>query len=495
MAHRPPRRRVNPRAGQGRDGFGHGKHHWPHGNYKHGQHWVVCMRCGFDYHVEDIRVQWDNLIVCKWCWEPRHPQDFVRGRRDRIAPPGPTNTAQDYDRTEVGSSTVPSGTFGDYLTPVNEAPTIVTNTGTTGNFEDTVPILQEHLQATDPDDTSADLTFTVSSGPSQGQLELTTDPNTAITSFTQEDIDLGKLVYRMNTFADDSFTFTVSDGTNTTSADTFSINRGLPSTYGCGEQATTFEGAVLDLAPLAYWPLDESSGTSYRDLTGNSRVMTYNNGSGNYTYCEEGPYHTNGNNGASGEIDDGAPDFPSDLSNWMTYDVGDGAFDFLGTGDPSGVPYTIIGWFRTRSSATGVAIVSKAEIADNWAADVAVTGDGKLTFQMNNTNATPQNPFCKSTGTVNDGNWHFFAAVRDDGNTEAEELRIYVDGTEHGSTSVGKDDGYGETDRKLAIGQRDAVAEGGGGVSGMNGQIAHIAVFDKVLTAAQILSLYNSDAV
>lgn len=56
--------------------------------YQPGQHWVVCDRCGFDYRVRDIKAEWNGLAVCKYCWEPRHIQDFLRAHKEQIKPDG-----------------------------------------------------------------------------------------------------------------------------------------------------------------------------------------------------------------------------------------------------------------------------------------------------------------------------------------------------------------------------------------------------------------------
>ena len=57
-------------------------------------------------------------------------------------------------------------------------------------------------------------TYTVTTGPVNGQLELTTAPGVAISAFTQADINAGVLVYVHDgsQTTSDSFTFTVSDG-------------------------------------------------------------------------------------------------------------------------------------------------------------------------------------------------------------------------------------------------------------------------------------------
>ncbi len=60
--------------------------------YKHGQWLALCDRCGFKYHSGQLRKEWTGLMVCcgggtNNCWEVRHPQEFVRGKKDRQAPP------------------------------------------------------------------------------------------------------------------------------------------------------------------------------------------------------------------------------------------------------------------------------------------------------------------------------------------------------------------------------------------------------------------------
>lgn len=44
---------------------------------------AICDVCGFEYKAKDMRLRWDNAFVCKKDWEPRHPQDFLKGRKDR----------------------------------------------------------------------------------------------------------------------------------------------------------------------------------------------------------------------------------------------------------------------------------------------------------------------------------------------------------------------------------------------------------------------------
>ena len=45
--------------------------------YKPGQHWAKCDVCDCDFLIKDLKRRWDNVLVCKDHWEPRHEQDFA----------------------------------------------------------------------------------------------------------------------------------------------------------------------------------------------------------------------------------------------------------------------------------------------------------------------------------------------------------------------------------------------------------------------------------
>lgn len=44
---------------------------------------IYCMSCNRKYKSNEIRKRWDGLLVCDEDWEPRHPQDFVRGIQEK----------------------------------------------------------------------------------------------------------------------------------------------------------------------------------------------------------------------------------------------------------------------------------------------------------------------------------------------------------------------------------------------------------------------------
>lgn len=50
--------------------------------YIPGDFWRVCDRSGFEIRRSEARREWNGLLVRDKDWEPRHPQDFVRGVPD-----------------------------------------------------------------------------------------------------------------------------------------------------------------------------------------------------------------------------------------------------------------------------------------------------------------------------------------------------------------------------------------------------------------------------
>lgn len=96
--------------------------------YKSGSWNAICDRCGFRYKADKLKEEWTGLYVCKGCWEPRHPQDFLRGREEDTSVPfsRPDDDGTGAAGTDVdGNSTqptyvntlpdVPDGTFDGTL--------------------------------------------------------------------------------------------------------------------------------------------------------------------------------------------------------------------------------------------------------------------------------------------------------------------------------------------------------------------------------------------
>lgn len=54
--------------------------------YKHGDNNAICDRCGFKYKASQLKLEWTGYYVCPKCWEPRHPQDGIRAKKDDQTP-------------------------------------------------------------------------------------------------------------------------------------------------------------------------------------------------------------------------------------------------------------------------------------------------------------------------------------------------------------------------------------------------------------------------
>lgn len=92
----------------------------------------LCARCGLRFKFDELSLEWTNLWVCKDCWEPRHPQEFVRGV------PETNNVFYTLNEHETD---IDNGTYEDPVTTVDDAnyttesddDTILYNTELTAN--------------------------------------------------------------------------------------------------------------------------------------------------------------------------------------------------------------------------------------------------------------------------------------------------------------------------------------------------------------------------
>ena len=125
-----------------------------------------------------------------------------------------SNTTSDsfnFDVDDGRGNSVTGQSFSLTITAVDDdAPVVVNNTGSTIAEGGTDTLIGAELLSTDTEQPATSVTYTVTTSPANGQLELTTAPGVGITSFTQDDIDNNRLVY-------------VHDGSNTTS-DTFNFD-------------------------------------------------------------------------------------------------------------------------------------------------------------------------------------------------------------------------------------------------------------------------------
>ena len=54
---------------------------WP---YKSGDHLVVCDICGGRLYSSQSKKNWEGLVCHPNCCDPRHPQELIRAKKERI---------------------------------------------------------------------------------------------------------------------------------------------------------------------------------------------------------------------------------------------------------------------------------------------------------------------------------------------------------------------------------------------------------------------------
>ena len=123
-----------------------------------------------------------------------------------------------------GTTSIGPRSMAVIFTNVNDSPSVTTNAGLTLNEGATKTISALQLATTDPDNTDAQLIYSLSTAPAHGRLEKSTNPGVAITSFKQSDVNAGTIryVHDGGETTSDGFSFTVTDGSASTSG-TFSI--------------------------------------------------------------------------------------------------------------------------------------------------------------------------------------------------------------------------------------------------------------------------------
>ena len=90
-----------------------------------GDYNAICDRCGGKRKASQLRKDWQGFMLCTTCWEPRHPQDYVRAKVERVGvpwsrPQGPQD-APAYCTFNGMTAIADSGTadcaITDYISP------------------------------------------------------------------------------------------------------------------------------------------------------------------------------------------------------------------------------------------------------------------------------------------------------------------------------------------------------------------------------------------
>jgi hypothetical protein len=177
----------------------------------------------------------------------------------------------------------------------------------------------------------------------------------------------------------------------------------------------------------------------------------------------------------------GAPAFNS------TYFTFDGTTEYVDTNQSLGFETFSVGaWFRT--SAAGIKMILSKEVAagNPWNYRIWLNG-GTIVADMSQAPAFQAN-LNSPASTYNNGAWYLVMFTRDDSN-----WRLYVNGNQI-NTRLDPYTGSVVNAQELWIG-RSAFTAGGTSPSGSyqyTGDIGQVFIYDRVLSAAEILRNYNA---
>jgi Concanavalin A-like lectin/glucanases superfamily len=217
--------------------------------------------------------------------------------------------------------------------------------------------------------------------------------------------------------------------------------------------------------PAGHWSLDEATGTTANDKSGNSNSLTLSTAS----WTLDGKYDRAWN--GTGAL-------------WMSR-ADDADFDFAAAED-----FTISGWFRsdstTNPSSAAEYIVSKETSSAGYAI-WATTTTAEIVCGIDDDGTSFPEDSAGDIAANNDyydTNWHYVACVR---NTAAGRLELYIDGKlVDADTSLSATGDLSNTD-SLTFGDRNATND----TDDFNGDLDELKIYRAALSPSEILVDYN----
>lgn len=218
-------------------------------------------------------------------------------------------------------------------------------------------------------------------------------------------------------------------------------------------------------SPTASYPLNETSGPTAYDASGNGFDGTYH---GSITFGVPGPIAGT----TAVQLNDGEIDFPAaPFGNYPT----------SGTTNNYSVTFEI--WFNAPVGSPGGVILNQAGSVNA----VMLGTDGKIRSTLFWFGSTSD--VITSSSTYNDGNWHLLDTTYSNGTQS-----LYIDGALIGTQSY-PETGYDTSDGyALGDGYTANWAGGNGGYFPFTGDLAMASVYSVALSQGQILARYGATA-
>ena len=246
--------------------------------------------------------------------------------------PDENGTADVTVTLDDGTDTL-SDSFTLTVNSANDAPTLVTNQTLTLNEGTASDLTQGLLEATDLEQGASDLTYTIDTDVSHGDLVNTAAP-TALglgDTFTQADINAGSIEYQHDgsETSSDTFDFTVSDGAGGSASGTFSLSiTGQNDAPTVGLSTTTPTLAENNAPPTTVAQItvaDDASGTNVLSLSGtDASAFQFSGSTSPYDlqFVETANFETTASYEVTVEVDDsgvgGTPDDSEALTLTIT---------------------------------------------------------------------------------------------------------------------------------------------------------------------------------
>jgi hypothetical protein len=215
---------------------------------------------------------------------------------------------------------------------------------------------------------------------------------------------------------------------------------------------SAYQSAVFAYQPLAYWPLNETSGNVARDWA-STNDGTYK---GNFTLNNPGVPATAGMGSSVAAGFDGSTAY---------VDIPVNNLNIVG-------PITVIAWCQTPASGSPDFGTVIGHSDQSYRISV-VNGGSYPRF-------ADAGPDVVGTVTAGDGNWHQIIGVYD-----GSKQYVYLDGKQTGNPLGSTPSGSGDD---VEIGQAPDYA----GQRNFDGHIAQVAILGQALSAAQVAALYNT---
>jgi hypothetical protein len=232
--------------------------------------------------------------------------------------------------------------------------------------------------------------------------------------------------------------------------------------------AAESQGDALEKGMVGYWKLDDGSGTSAADASGNANTGTLTNG----------PTWTTGNIGGATTFD-GTDDYTSMPSS--------SAYNFAYNQD-----FGVSTWVKIPSTQVNTGSTTN-EIIQKW--NNSANGYPFVIRLTNQTHGTPgkinavrydgtNNPGVSSTTTINDNTWHFISFTK-----RSSVLSLYIDGALQG-TATDTTTGTTSNSDPLTIG----VRAGSPYLYYLTGSVDEPRIYNRALSADEVSKLYRTTA-